>query len=159
MSNCYVVPEEKSVSSLLSSLLGAETKISDGEKVDFDQGYVANYISPEDQTVAVCVADKFFAANAGASLMLVPAGSAKEAAEKNDLTNVMLEAFYEVCNILSRAMMDSKSSHLRLSTLSKPGDDIGFLSALDEGVKEVSFSVAVSGYGEGNVTFRLKAQS
>jgi len=155
MSYYYVVPEQKSVASLLSSLLGADTKISEGEKVDFDKGYVANYICPDDKTVAVCVADSFFAANAGASLMLVPVGTAKEAAEKNDLTNVMMEAFYEVCNILSRALMDAKSSHLRLSTLSRPGDDIGFLSALDDGAKEVSFSVAVPGYGEGNMTFRL----
>ncbi len=156
MSYYYVVPEEKSVASLLSSLLGADTKVSAGEKVDFETGYVANYICPEDQTVAVCVADAGFAANSGASMMLVPAGTAKEAAEKNDLTNVMLEAFYEVCNILSRALMDSKSSHLRLSTLSKPGDDIGFVSALDEGSKEVSFAVSVPGYGEGNMTFKVQ---
>ena len=150
----YVIPTDNSIKKVLGTLFGDQTKVDTGDAVSIDEGYVANYIF-EDNTVAVCVADHSFVAYSGASMMMLPAGAATEAAEKKDLTPVMVESYYEVAKILSTVMMNATSAHLKLSTLAGPGDDVSFAKPLEGGSTEVSFSVELPGYGTGKLSFLI----
>lgn len=153
MTEKYVVPTSKSVAELLTVLYGDDLKVEDGEEVDFKSAFMANYICDDDKNVALCMADNKFVANSGSSMMMIPAGAAQDAAETNDFSQIMLESYYEVINILSRALMDATSGHLRLDKLSAPGENAEILEIFGSNSSKVSFSIDVPGYGPGNVTF------
>ena len=152
----YVKPSAKSTKSYLVGLITDGIEVSDGEEVASDGAYIANYVS-EEGTVAVCIADLSLVCFAGAALMQIPPAVAKESISDKDPTNVMIDCFYEVTNILSRVFMDEKSDHLKLTTLSKPGDDVSFMSAINDEAETVSFNVEIPGYGTGGLTYKIAA--
>lgn len=152
--SAYIIPDTKSVEEILTMLFGDGVKVDSAEALSIDDGFVANYIF-EENTVAVCVADYHLVAYAGASMMMIPAGAATEAANDKDITPVMVESYYEVANILSKTMMDATSAHLKLAQLAKPEDDTSFAQPLVGGSTEVSFSVELPGYGAGRLSFLI----
>jgi len=152
--NC-AEPNEKTMLEMLDSLYGEGVEISDGQHVGVDSGFLYNYIDDEDKSVALMVADASLVANAGSAMMMVPAGAAAEAAETGDLSKMMLDCYYEVANILSRAIMDDNSVHLKLEKMYTPGENTELISKYGSGGKQVSYKVKVPEYGDGNLTFFL----
>lgn len=150
----YIIPSKKNVKKLLTGIFGDGCEVEEGEAINLEDNFVANYVC-EDTTVALCVADLSLVVNSGSGMMQLPPGVAKEALQDKEPTGVMVEAYYEVANILTRVLMDSKSPHLKLTTLSKPGEDIGFASALNGSTECVPFKVDIPGFGSGNLTFHI----
>ena len=148
-------PSEKSLQEMLGSLYGEGVVLTDSSPLGVDSGFVYNYVDDEDNSVAVLVADSSMVANAGSAMMMVPAGAAAEAAESGDLSNMMLECYYEVANILSRSLMDDTSVHLRLEKMYTPGENTDLIAQYSGDCKQVSFNVKVPEYGDGNMTFFL----
>jgi len=150
----YIIPSKQNVKKLLTGIFGDGTTVEDGEEMTLEDNYVANYVC-EDTTVALCVADLSLVVNSGSGMMQLPPGVAKEAIQDKDPTEVMVEAYYEVANILTRVLMDSKSPHLKLTTLSKPGEDIAFTKGIDGGTQCVPFNVEIPGFGSGKLMFHV----
>lgn len=148
-------PQEKVIQEMLDSLYGEGVVISDSGPVDLGAGFVYNYVDDDDVSVAVLVADSSLVANAGAAMMMVPAGTAAEAAETGELSNMMLDCYYEVANILSRTLMDDSSVHLRLEKMYTPGENADLIQQYGGECKQVSYNVQVPEYGAGNMTFFL----
>ena len=148
-------PSEKTIQEMLDSLYGEGVVLSDSSPVNVDSGFVYNYVDDEDNSVAVMVADPSLVANAGSAMMMVPAGAAAEAAESGELSNMMLDCYYEVANILSRTLMDDSSVHLRLEKMYSPGENADLIERYSGECKHVSYNVKVPDYGDGNMTFFL----
>ena len=148
-------PSEQLIQEMLDSLYGEGVVLSDTGPVNVSDGFVYNYIDDEDNSVAVMVADPSLVANAGSAMMMVPAGAAAEAVETGDLSDMMLECYYEVANILSRTLMDDSSVHLRLEKMYSPGENADLIKQYGGECKQVSYNVQVPAYGDGNMTFFL----
>jgi hypothetical protein len=156
MATLCAAPNESLVKSLLDPLFGAEVTVTTGDAVDTNDGYIANYISDEDVPIAVCVADVAMVVYSGSILMMIPKGGADDAIESKDPSAVMQECFYEVANILSRAVMDDSSEHLRLEKVYPPATNTELMTSLGDDVSTVSVTVEIPGYGPGNATFIFK---
>lgn len=148
----YIIPKKQNVKKLLVGIFGDGTEVEDGEALNLDESFVANYVL-EDNTVAVCVADVSLVVNSGSGMMQLPPGVAQDAIKENDPTGIMVEAYYEVANILTRVLMNAKTPHLKLTNLAKPGEDIGFAAGLNGSAECVPFKVEIPGFGSGNLTF------
>ncbi len=150
----YITPSKGNVKKLLTGIFGDGTEVEEGEAINLEDSYVANYVC-EDTTVALCVADLSLVVNSGSGMMQLPPAVAKDAIKDKDPTEIMVEAYYEVANILTRVLMNSKSPHLKLTTLHKPGDDLGFASAINGSTECIPFKVDIPGFGSGNLTFHI----
>lgn len=156
MSTLCAMPTEKNIHTLLAPLFGDDVKVSPGESINIDDGYVANYIDDNDVPIAVCVADLPMVVYGGSIMMMIPKAGADDAIAEKDPSKVMHECFYEVANILSRAVMDDNSEHLRLEKVYEPGTNTELVTGLGADVHTVTVQVEVPSYGVGNATFILK---
>ncbi|OED34397.1 hypothetical protein AB833_32165 [Chromatiales bacterium (ex Bugula neritina AB1)] len=155
MAKLCVSPTATSVKDLLGALFGNDVEVSDGTAVDPAGGYIANYISDDDKPICLCVANIEMVAYSGSIMMMIPKGGADDAVESKELTEVMQECYYEVVNILTRAVMSGTSEHLRLEKVYPPGTKTELVAELGDDVETVAFKVDVPGYGPGELTFIL----
>jgi DNA-binding response OmpR family regulator len=99
-----VVPENETLASILSNLLGREvaTKPAPGPRLT-NPGVVAHYRSPSGAG-ALLVAELGVAVALGAALTRVPAQVAAEYVKEGELPEVVLQNFGEVLNVLSHVV-------------------------------------------------------
>ncbi len=155
MANLCVKPTAESVKELLDALFGNSVEVSEGTHIEAADGYIANYISDEDKPIATCVANIDMVAYSGSIMMMIPKGGADDAIDSKELTEVMQECYYEVVNILSRALMSATSEHLRLEKVYPPGTNTELVASLGDDVEVASFAVEIPGYGPGTISFTL----
>lgn len=156
MANLCAIPTEDNIKSLLEPLFGGDVTVTTGDTVAVNDGYIANYISDDDVPIAVCVANIEMVAYSGSILMMIPKGGAEDAIETKDPSQVMQECFYEVANILSRAVMNDTSEHLRLEKVYQPGTNTDLVASLGDDVETMTVKIEVPGYGPGDATFIYK---
>ena len=154
MSQNFVMPDVRSVATLLKMFLGEDLVVTDHESTDLSSHHVATYINDSDDLVALCACDYPFVAYTGAALSMVPAAIANEAVADQKLTDAMVDNFHEVMNICSKLLMSNTSSHLRLDKTLNPDQSAGSISTLQESsCQSLAFSIDIPGYGTGSVTF------
>ncbi len=156
------LPKPIDVQQILSMMYGNGLKAEPGEPVPADPGaksLVAIYVDDDDHPIAACAVDYPFTAYAGASLTRIPQGTAEEAIDTGEFSEIMLGNVHEIMNICSRLLMDSSSPHLRLQGLYKSPDDLpdNVRSMIQQAPEGVDFSVSFPNYGDGRVSFRALA--
>jgi len=152
MSTKIIVPSESSVGPTLEMLFGDDLEITTAqvEEAMEQSDQIALFIDDDSNPIAACCCDNLFAAYSGASLTRIPADVAKEAADSNDLSKMMLDNFYEVMNICSKLLMDDHSTHLRLDKVLPKAEMNG---ALDNMNAYANFQVEIPRYGMGRIAF------
>ncbi|MBX2886718.1 MAG: hypothetical protein KTR32_42620 [Granulosicoccus sp.] len=155
MTTQLIVPTEKSVGDILTSLYGKEVTTVAADPLPAADSFVSSYLCDEDKTVAVCLADYAAVGNAGGSLLMLPVGGIEDAVNDKDISKNMSEGFYEVVNVLSRVLMDNNSLHLRLDKLYPPGEATAVTEELGSDIEEMGFDITVQGYATGRISFQL----
>lgn len=154
MSTTFEVPDEKSVSGLLSFIFGDDLKVDAAADTDFSGQHVATFIDDQDKLVALCLCDKEFVAYSGAALSMIPAEVAKEMIDGNDISEAIYGNFYEVMNICSKLFMkDTGGAHLRLDKTLSPEAGQEALAALAQSGKKLGFAIGIPRYGDGKLNF------
>lgn len=150
----YPVPIQEDVRDLLVDLLGrgvAVDKVPARPLTDDGLGAIAEFVTDDDATAALCVLDASFAVRVGAALVLVPANVAEEDLATGEVPDHHLENVREVVNIFGRMLNSATTPHVRLRDLHRwPGELSADVQALlDQPEFRRDFAVAVEGYGEG----------
>lgn len=100
-----VMPKVLEVGLLLKDLLGRpvnarESKVPLSTGAGF-KGVVAEMLSAEGATSAILVVDLALACHSAAAMTLMPPAAATDALKAGILTDVLLENYYEVANVLT----------------------------------------------------------
>lgn len=146
----YNLPEARSLSDLLTMVIGDSPAISEAEPSTLD-GYShrANFVDDQDQLVAQCYADLPLSAALGAALSMIPPAVAAEMVAEGELTPIASDNLYEIMNMLSSLYMDDKTPHLRLTQVDVlPGEPAPF-----EPVSRSDFEITAGSYGQGRIAF------
>jgi hypothetical protein len=149
----YPVPIQEDIRDLLVTLLGrgvAADKVSPLVFEDDDPGAIAEFLTDDDRTAALCMFDGAFAVRAGAALVMVPSAAAEEDLGRGDI-EPHLEVAQEVVNVLSKLMNSASTPHLRLGPIHRvPGElPDGVVALLERPEYRRDFAVHIDGYGEG----------
>lgn len=149
----YPVPIQEDIRDLLVTLLGRGVAADKVAPLEFEEdaaGAIAEFLTDDDETAALCMFDGEFAVRAGAALVMVPAAAAEEDLSKGEI-EPHLEVAQEVVNVLSKLMNSPSTPHLRLGTIHRlPGDLPDGVVALREKPEfRRDFAVHIDGYGEG----------
>lgn len=154
MSTNFVIPEKGAVADLLGIVLGDDLGVNPEDAENLDGQFVATYIDDDDKLVAIGGGNPAFVAYAGAALSMIPAATAQEMIDKNDITPAISANFYEVMNICSRLLMtEADDRHLRLDKTLAPGEAAEYVSQLNGGGTPVGFKLEVPNYGAGHLSF------
>ncbi len=143
--------DAKTVGSLLSSLFGKDC-LARVEKVpaNAEDGMVTRgrFVDNSGELIAVVLSDLPFAAFCGAAIAMLPPGGAEDAVDDNELTEMLVDAYGEVLNVLSRLFNLQDRPHCRYQSM----DTAPLEAAPLEASLSARFSVEVQGYGTGRLT-------
>lgn len=150
----YPVPIQEDVRDLLGELLGRGAAVDKVSALALEAGepaVVAEFVTDDDATAALCVVDAAFAVRVGAALVMVPANVAEEDLARGGVPDHHLENVREVLNIFGRMLNSATTPHVRLSELHRwPGDlPAGVETLLGQPEFRRDFAVTVDGYGDG----------
>lgn len=147
------LPSAPDVARLLSDLFGRDVTVKPGTAPGGPNA-VAIYRGDEDQRLCACLADLSVAANVGAALTMVPAGTAADAVKSGQLSETLRENAYEVFNILAQLFNVSGHSHVRLKAvtdpLASPPEDVA--TQLAGGMGRIDLAIEIAGYGGGSLS-------
>lgn len=150
----YTVPSASDTEETLSMLFGDDTFVKQGKALEVNGGngnYIAVYIDDEGSPVAISMCDISFAAFAGSSLSMIPAGGARDAVKSKDLSEDMLNNLNEVMNIISSLFMNKDTPHLRLETIYPNAGELpeNALAMASAPVGQANYEVEIPRYGRG----------
>lgn len=155
MSARFVVPDSDSVSKLLGIVFGDEISVAENESSGIESKNVATFIDREDNLVAVCACDQPFVGFSGGALSMMPVGAIEDMIQSGDMSESLLDNFYEVMNICSKLMMDDSSDHLRLDKTVSSDEISDEISALASQGTHAGFSLDIPRYGKGAMDFYI----
>lgn len=155
MSAAYLTPDCKSVFSLLEMLYGNEIEITENTTSQEKEGYLATFLSDDDELVALCSCDTAFVGYSGAALSMVPPDTVNNMIGDNDLSEAIQDNFYEVMNICSKLFMSDDSAHLRLDKTITPDKTQETLDEFADSPTVASFNVNIPKYGVGLLSFHI----
>jgi hypothetical protein len=149
----YTVPSTSDTEETLSMLFGDDTLIKSGKALDIKAGngnFVAIYVNDDSSPVAASVCDVSFAAFAGSSLSMIPAGGARDAVKSRDLSVDMLNNLNEVMNIIGSLLMDKDTPHLRLETIYADAGELpeNALAIVNAPTGRANYEVDIPRYGK-----------
>jgi hypothetical protein len=150
------MPDVPSIQELLSGLLGKRVAVKDGKP--FAPGgtspSVVGVFKRDDGVVAALVVlDVPLAANASASLVLIPPGTAAESARSGKLSESLLENVKEVLNVCSRLFATPGAPHVRMKSThtippAAPAEIAGLLSKPNG---RLDLELSIPGYAGGRM--------
>ena len=149
-----VLPNQEEIYDMLSLLLSDRIVVEyKNIPMNLADKYVATYLNAEGEIGALCCCDAQFAAFAGGSITLMPPDATKDAADFDDLTEMMVSNMYEVMNICTRLVINDETPHLKLTEVKKfeevQEDAAAILAANNRG----DYTVDIPRYGKGSITF------
>lgn len=143
-------PEKNQLVEMLSMILGADASAKESKAIDDGSiAFTAMYVDDEGANAATCACSLSTAAALGCALSMIPPGGAEGMVEDKELTTTASENFYEVMNIFSSLLMNDKSAHLKLASVS-PGADTRMQG---DGLGEDAFDIDIGKYGKGELLF------
>jgi hypothetical protein len=154
----YPVPIQEDIRDLLNGLLGRAVavdriKAQDDDDDIRDLGAVAEYVTDDDLTGALCIMDDRFLVRAGAALVMVPANAAEDDLKRGELDHYVPNV-QEVLNVMTRLLNSPTTPHLRLMTVHRlPGElPEGVIALQEEPQFRRDFAVFIEGYGDSRVS-------
>jgi len=153
----YQVPDVAAVDELLEMLVGEVSTAEHDVSAVADQKYVATFINPEDELVAICASDVPFASFSGAALAMIPPDVAKECVSDGKLSASLSENFHEIMNLCSKLMLSETSEHLRLDKTYAPDELPEGVIALESANTQCGFEIDIPRYGKGTLDFYIAA--
>jgi len=136
------------VEKLLGDLLGVAVTVRAGGAPKGAQGLAGHFLDPEGRPAAAVWLDRSLAACAGASLAMIPKGSAQEAIAAETLPDNLVENAGEVLNVLGTLLRADSGVKLGGVAQTPPGPTE--LATLLTGPTDQSwFTIGVEGYGAG----------
>ena len=152
-----LLPNPKDVRDLLESLFGKDVVVSPGDPLSLnDKPAVAVYVDPMMATTALCVLDISLAAWLAGALALLPKGGLEDAIDEGELSEMHLEAVYEVVNIAASMFNGEGVNHSKLYKLYAPGEALpGDIAGLAAAFNRLDLKVDVAGYGSGRLSIVL----
>lgn len=130
-----------------------EMKIKQG--ADAPKLIVSVWKDKYDRVGALCIAELYFAAVAGAALVLAPATILPEVEQNQTLPDNLLENYQEVVNILTGQLNTPSTPHLKLvHTFEHPTHEMPkeVWDVIERPSSRRDFDVTVEGYGGGKIS-------
>ena len=150
------VPEILELGQQIGTLVGRTASVSESEgRNRFEKScHVAYYVTREDALAGFCVVDLPLAAFLGAALAMMPSETAKEEINSGELGEDLLDAYYEVANIMAALLCADGSPHVRLLGIDDAGMpfESAVLSTIKDPCRRIDIQVAVDEYGSGALT-------
>ncbi len=147
------IPETAELIPLLTALVGKDLTFEIGVDPltpDEVEQYLTLFVSDDDSPLMLAGGDKSFAYLSGAALAMVPKGRAEDAITGNEPDEDLLENYFEVMNVVTRAINDQGGDHVRLIPQSSV-----VLTDLPDPVKGSGIDINLDGYGTGKMSFWL----
>jgi len=148
----FLMPDKKSITDMLSMLLGDDLTVKQAAAPMTDAAYAAIYVDSDAAPGAVCLCSKTFVVYAGAALSMVPPGGARDALKEAVLPEVIAGNFNEVMNICTRLVMSEETPHLRLAKVCLVSAADG-LDLVEKAGSRADFELVIPKYGSGFVAF------
>lgn len=147
------IPDTADFVPLLSALIGKDLVVGGGDNAGDPAAiseFLMAFVDDEERPVMLAGGDAALAYFAGAALALLPKGRAEDAIASNERDDDLYENYFEIMNVLTRAVNDAGGPHVRLV----PGSSVdpGAIPAATSGR---TFDVTVDGYGAGALSFWL----
>jgi hypothetical protein len=155
------LPAPKHVKDLLEDLLGRTISVSLTDPLraaEMHQSLVAVYVDDGLKLAAVCGMSLELTVYAAAALALIPVGGARDFIKEREITPLLAENAFEICNILGSLLNHEGLPHIRLYQThlpdgpAPPNDAAGRLLALGQ---RLDLIVTVGGYGAGKLSLSL----
>lgn len=147
------VPDTADLIPLLTGLIGKDLTFQAGvdplPPAEVEE-HLTLFVSDDDAPLMLAGGDKAFAYFAGAALAMVPKGRAADAITARQPDEDLLENYFEVMNVITRAVNDQGGDHVRLIPQSSV-----VLADLPEPAKGAGLDVTIDGYGTGKLSFWL----
>ncbi|GEM_PF-597013 len=156
------VPETLEMGLQIGRLVGRTARVTESEgrnKFD-DSCHVAYYVTREDELAGFCVVDLPLSGYLGGALAMIPEGTVQEEIDSGKLDPDLLEAYYEVANIMAALLCADGSPHVRLIGIDEAGKDFErtvFGTIVDPN-RRMDIEVEVEGYGTGRMTLLTTRQ-
>ena len=147
------LPTTKDFKDLVEGLLGRDVDLSDSNSriTEQDPTVVAVYVDGSRQVAACAALDLPLAIYLGAAVGLTPAGGAQDMVADGELTAIVTENLFEVCNVLSALFHNDAHAQVSLGGMYRPGEALPPQAAawLSAPGGRLDLDVDVSGYGSG----------
>lgn len=152
-----ILPSQEDIYDMLSLLLGDRIVVEyNNIPMNLADKYVATYIDETGEIGALCCCDAQFAAFAGGSITLMPPDATKDAADFDDLSEMMVSNMYEVMNICTRLVINDETPHLKLDVVKKFEDLQDATAAILAQDNRGDYTVDIPRYGKGCITFFVR---
>jgi hypothetical protein len=150
------VPENLELGRQIGTLIGriAVVKESKGRNRFEKTCHSAYYVTREDALAGFCVVDLALSGYLGGALAMIPQGTVQEEIHYGELGEDLLDAYYEVANIMAALLCADGTPHVRLLGI----DDAGMpfespvLSTIKNPCRRIDVHVDVAEYGSGILT-------
>ncbi len=149
------LPSAKQVFEIVGRLFGDETTVKEAAspyKIDAES-ILATYVGDDDSIRALLACDIEFAVRAGASLTMIPPGTADESIQTKEIAENLFDNLGEILNICVNLFMDAFTDRLHLGEnirdISKLNDSA---KAVIEGSQRVDFDIDIPRYGLGKMS-------
>lgn len=149
-----ILPNKEEIYEMLSLLLGDDITVEYRRKpMDLTDKQVAIYADADGNPGAICCCDAAFAAFSGGAITMMPVAITQEAAEYDDLTDIMIQNLYEVMNICTRLVINDETPHLKLTTVSRSQEVEEAVNALVSTGNRGDYEIEIPKYGKGTLSF------
>lgn len=124
-------------------------------------GVFGVYVNEEDKIVGGIAADYDFANLAGAAMTRIPAPSAQEQAEEQEITDMAFENSAEIFNICTKLFDRTKHANVDLEQVKEKDSEwesypSGFEHAVDAPRRARAMQFDIEGYGQGHLYIYMK---
>ena len=149
-----VLPDKESIYEMLNLLLGEDMTVEyKNRPAQLDKTYVAMYADAEGVPHALCACDVAFAAYSGGAMTMMPPNTVKNAADDDDLSDMLRDNLYEVMNICTRLVIDDNTPHLKLTEVKRASEIPEIVERMLATGNRGDYEVSIPRYGAGTMTF------
>ena len=150
------VPDQLEMGQQLSQLVGRTARVKKAEgRNKFDTScHVAYYVTREDELAGLCVVDLPLSGYLGGALAMFPDTIVQERIDEGALDEDLLDAYYEVANIMAALLCSDGTPHVRLIGIDEAGKDFeaDVLGTIAKPCRRLDVELDVEDYGKGRMT-------
>ena len=156
------VPETLEMGLQVGALVGRTVRVRESEgRNKFDRScHVAYYVTREDELAGFCVVDLPLSGYLGGALAMIPTSTVQEEIDSGALGEDLLDAYYEVANIMAALLCADEAPHVRMIGIDEAGKDFEakVLATIKEPHVRMDIQLEVEDYGSGTMTLLTTPQ-